>query len=135
MVSTLTVILAVLFAILQVSLAGYVYLDAPEWELDPLKWALITFFVPFFGIFAYLFERDERRPNPDEERRDEMFVDGAFTVHKSRAEDAPWISDAQVNAADSSAAATTDETAESSDESSNGDSDDEGHGEDTTDSK
>lgn len=132
MVSAVTVTLGVLFAILQVSLAGYVYIDAPEWELDGNKWALITLFVPFFGVFAYLFERDERRPNPDEERRDRMFVDGAFTVHKSRADDAPWISDAQAEAADDSAGAATEETAESGEETSNGDGPDDERPEDTT---
>lgn len=135
MVSAVTVTLAVLFGILQVSLASYVYLDAPEWDLDGRKWALITLFVPFFGIFAYLFERDERRPNPDEERRDAMFVDGAFKVHKSRADDAPWISDAQADAAASSAAVTDDETAEAAAETSNDDSPDDERVEDPTQSE
>jgi len=71
-------------------LAVYAYLDAPEYGMNPYKWALISFFVPLYGFFAYLFERDERTPDPD---RDEMFVDGPFEIHKSRAEDAPLVSD------------------------------------------
>jgi len=72
--------------------AAWVYIDAPNHEMNPRKWAAITFVIPFFGFFAYIFEREERMPNPDAERREEHFVDGAFEVHKSRADDAPWIS-------------------------------------------
>lgn len=69
--------------VLLVSLAGYVYLDAPEHGMDPRKWAAISLFVPIFGFFAYLFERDERTREDD---RDE-FVDKTFEVHESRADD------------------------------------------------
>jgi len=69
--------------VLLVSIAGYVYLDAPEHGMDPSKWAAISFFIPIFGFFAYLFERDERTP---EEDRDE-FVDKTFEIHESRADD------------------------------------------------
>lgn len=69
--------------VLLVSIAGYVYLDAPEHGMDPKKWAAISFFIPMFGFFAYLFERDERTRDDD---RDE-FVDRTFEVHESRADD------------------------------------------------
>jgi hypothetical protein len=71
-------------------LAVYAYLNAPAYGMNPYKWALISFFVPLFGFFAYLFERSERTPDSG---RDEMFVDGPFEIHKSRADDAPFVSD------------------------------------------
>lgn len=64
-------------------LAGYAYVDAPNYGMNPTKWAAISFLVPFFGFFAYLFERDERTPGPDRD----MFVDGVFEIHESRADD------------------------------------------------
>ena len=70
-------------------LAAYAYHDAPNYDMNPRKWAAISFFVPFFGFFAYLFERDERKPDTGD--RDEMFVDGPFEIHKSRADDAPFV--------------------------------------------
>jgi len=73
-----------------VGLAVYAYLDAPGYGMNPYKWALISFFVPLFGFFAYLFERSERTPDSD---RDEMFVDGPFEIHKSRADDTPFVPD------------------------------------------
>lgn len=73
-------------------LATYVYFDAPKHDMHPQKWAVISFFIPFFGFFAYLFERDER--TVDTTDRDEMFVDGPFEIHKSRADDAPFTSSA-----------------------------------------
>jgi len=76
--------------ILLLSLSLYAYLDAPGYGMNPYKWALISFVVPLFGFFAYLFERDERTPDPD---REEMFVDGPFEIHKSRADEAPFVSD------------------------------------------
>ncbi len=72
------------------AMGAYAYHDAPNYDMDPRKWAAISFFVPFFGFFAYLFERDERKP--DTHKRDEMFVDGPFEIHKSRADDAPFVS-------------------------------------------
>jgi hypothetical protein len=83
-------ILVSLPVVLLFLLALYAYLDAPEYGMNPYKWALISFFVPLFGFFAYLFEREERTPDPD---RDEMFVDGPFEIHKSRADDAPFVSE------------------------------------------
>lgn len=77
--------------VLVLLLAGlWVFLDAPQHGMNPTKWAVITVVVPFFGFFAYLFEREEKTPSPEAEKRDEMFVDGPFEVHKSRADEVPW---------------------------------------------
>jgi hypothetical protein len=65
------------------SFAGYVYVDASNYGMDPKKWAAISFLIPFFGFFAYLFERDERTPHPDRD----MFTDGLFEIHESRADE------------------------------------------------
>jgi hypothetical protein len=73
-------------------MAAYAYRDAPTYDMNPTKWAAISLFVPLFGFFAYIFEREERMPDPEHDR-DEMFVDGAFEIHKSRADDVPWVSD------------------------------------------
>jgi len=70
-------------------LAAYAYVDAPDYGMSPRKWAAISFFVPLFGFFAYLFEREERTPDPE---REEMFVDGPFEIHESRADDTPFVS-------------------------------------------
>jgi len=56
-------------------MAAYAYHDAPKYSMNPTKWAIVSFVIPFFGFFAYLFERDERRP--DTGRRDEMFAEDA----------------------------------------------------------
>jgi hypothetical protein len=68
-------------------MGGYAYYDAPNHDMNPKKWGAIAFFIPFFGFFAYLFERDER--TPDDHNREEMFADGPFQIHKSRADDTP----------------------------------------------
>jgi len=47
--------------------AAYAYLDAPNHGMDRRKWALIAFFVPLFGFFAYVFERSERDYDPSED--------------------------------------------------------------------
>lgn len=95
MVDPIVAINAGLILVILASVAGYTYLDAPEYGLDPVKWAALSFLIPIFGFFAYLFERDER--NPDLEiNRDEMFVGKGFEIHKSRADDAPWISSEEV---------------------------------------
>lgn len=65
------------------AMAGYAYLDAPNYGMSPTKWAGISFFVPLFGFFAYLFEREERTRDPDDRK---MFTDG-FEIHESRADD------------------------------------------------
>lgn len=90
MVTVIGGLMLALIGMALLGLGGYVYLDAPEYGLDPQKWALISVVVPVFGFFAYLFEREEQTPDSG---RDEMFVDGAFEVHKSRADDAPFVSD------------------------------------------
>ncbi len=66
------------------AMAGYAYHDAPNHGMRPRKWAAISFFVPLFGFFAYLFERDERNRDPDDR---DMFTDGPFEIHESRADD------------------------------------------------
>jgi len=63
--------------------ATYVYMDAPEYGMDPVKWAALALFVPIFGFFAYLLERSEQTPDSDRE----MFEDGVFEIHESRADD------------------------------------------------
>ncbi|WP_200530229.1 hypothetical protein [Halorubrum sp. LN27] len=50
-----------------VAFAAYAYLDAPNHGMDRRKWALIAFFVPLFGFFAYVFERGERDYDPSED--------------------------------------------------------------------
>jgi hypothetical protein len=69
--------------------AAFAYHDAPNYGMNPRKWAAVSLFVPVFGFFAYLFEREERIPETND--REEMFVDGPFQVHKSRAEDTPFV--------------------------------------------
>ncbi len=79
----LEAVLILSFVVLLVSLTSYVYLDAPEHGMNPKIWAAISFFVPIFGFFLYVFERDDRTDEDDRE----MFVDGTFEVHESRADD------------------------------------------------
>lgn len=87
----LLVVVLVGFPLIALAAAGaYAYHDAPKHDMNPQKWGAISFFIPFFGFFAYLFERDERKP--DTHDREEMFVDGPFQIHKSRADDAPFVS-------------------------------------------
>jgi hypothetical protein len=50
-----------------VGFAAYVYVDAPKHGMNPRKWALIAFVVPLFGLFAYIFERDEQSYDPSED--------------------------------------------------------------------
>ncbi|EMA61518.1 hypothetical protein [Halorubrum lipolyticum] len=50
-----------------VAFAAYAYLDAPNHGMDRRKWALIAFFVPLFGFFAYVFERGELDYDPSED--------------------------------------------------------------------
>jgi hypothetical protein len=50
-----------------VAFAAYAYLDAPNHGMDRRKWALICFFVPLFGFFAYVFERGELDYDPSED--------------------------------------------------------------------
>jgi hypothetical protein len=61
--------------------AAYAYVDAPKRGMDPRKWAAIAFLVPLFGFLAYLFERDERDYDPEED----PYARGAtFEIHESR---------------------------------------------------
>ncbi|MEF8936808.1 MAG: hypothetical protein V5A32_02540 [Halovenus sp.] len=62
---------------------GYVAIDAPKYGMNRRFWTVTAFLVPFFGLFAYLFERGERTPDPDRS----MFEDGVFEIHESRADD------------------------------------------------
>jgi len=68
--------------------AAYAYLDAPNHGMDRRKWALICFFVPLFGFFAYVFERGERDYDPSED----PYAQGSdartagFAVHERRRE-------------------------------------------------
>ena len=64
-----------------VAFAAYAYLDAPKHGMSPRKWAALSFFVPLFGFFAYLFERGERDYDPEED----PYAQGAtFEIHESR---------------------------------------------------
>lgn len=62
---------------------GYAYTTAAQYGLSPRKWAAVTFCVPIFGLFAYLFTRDEVTTAVDEE----LFVEGPFEIHRSRADE------------------------------------------------
>ena len=64
-----------------VGFAAYAYLDAPNYGMNPKKWAAISFLVPLFGFFAYLFERAETDYDPEED----PYAQGQrFEVHESR---------------------------------------------------
>ena len=69
-----------------VGFAAYAYVDAPKYGMNPRKWALISFVVPLFGFFAYVFERGERdydaETDPYAGGSDERT--GGFAVHESR---------------------------------------------------
>ncbi|GAB7091708.1 hypothetical protein JCM18237_19790 [Halorubrum luteum] len=71
-----------------VGFAVYAYLDAPNHGMSPRKWAAISFFVPLFGFFAYLFEREERDYDPEED----PYATGetTFAVHESRRGEKPF---------------------------------------------
>jgi hypothetical protein len=66
----------------------YAYLDAPDHGMESRRWGMISFIVPMFGFFAYLFEKEERTKDPSD--REDQFSDGVFEVHESRAEDVPF---------------------------------------------
>lgn len=86
------VALAVSFPLLVMTVCAiFAYLDAPDQGMDPLKWAVICFCIPLFGFFAYILERAERNRTPEDEAADEMFVDGPFRIHESRADDTPAV--------------------------------------------
>lgn len=62
---------------------GYAYATARRYGMDHRTWAAITFLVPIFGLFAYLFARDERTLAVDED----LYAEGAFEFHRSRADE------------------------------------------------
>lgn len=66
------------------AMAGYAYIDAPNHGMNQTKWAAISFCIPLFGFFAYLFEREETNRDPNDR---DMFTDGPFEIHESRADD------------------------------------------------
>ena len=47
------------------AMAAFAYYDAGRVGMNQRKWAAISFFVPFFGFFAYLFERSELSYDPE----------------------------------------------------------------------
>ena len=67
-------------------MAWYAYHDAGRNGMNQRKWGTIALLVPFFGFFAYIFERDERNRGPEPD----LFADGPFKIHRSRADEAPF---------------------------------------------
>lgn len=64
-----------------VGFAAYAYVDAPKYGMNAKKWAAISFCIPLFGFFAYLFERSETEYDPEED----PYAQGQrFEVHESR---------------------------------------------------
>lgn len=72
-----------LVLLLQLGVAAFVYTNAPKHSMHAQKWALIAFLIPFFGVFAYLFEKEERYRDPDEDFQ----TAGPFEIHPSRADE------------------------------------------------
>ena len=64
-------------------LVALAYYDAGRIGMNQRKWAAITFFVPLFGFFAYLFERSERSYDPEED----PYAGGGYNFHESRVDD------------------------------------------------
>ena len=68
-------------------LTAVAYYDAGRVGLEPPeKWAAITFCIPLFGFFIYLFERSELDYDPD----DDPYRGNTVNIHPSRADDAPF---------------------------------------------
>ncbi|AFZ72495.1 hypothetical protein [Natronobacterium gregoryi] len=62
------------------------YYDAGRVGLEPpLKWTAITFCIPLFGFFIYLFERSELSYDPETD----PYRGNNFNIHPSRADDSP----------------------------------------------
>ena len=93
-----------------IATAAFVYLDAPEFGMDARTWTLRAIFMPLVGFFWYVLERQERERDPEYDDREDHFVDGMFRIHKSRSEDAPWVS--SDGEGDTPKQESTDETAE-----------------------
>ena len=74
-----------------VAFAAYAYLDAPNHGMDRRKWALICFFVPLFGFFAYVFEREELDYDPSEDpyAQGSDARKGGLAVHERRRGEQP----------------------------------------------
>lgn len=70
------------------AMTGYAYVDAGKHDMSQRKWGTVAFLIPFFGFFAYVFERDERTRDPEPD----LFADGTYRVHKSRANEDPFVS-------------------------------------------
>ena len=67
-------------------LTAVAYYDAGRVGLEPpAKWAAITFCIPLFGFFIYLFERSELSYDPETD----PYRGNNFNIHPSRADDAP----------------------------------------------
>jgi len=67
-------------------LTAVAYYDAGRVGLEPpLKWAAITFCIPLFGFFIYLFERSELSYDPETD----PYKEHNFNIHPSRSDDAP----------------------------------------------
>ncbi|SIS09118.1 hypothetical protein [Natronorubrum thiooxidans] len=84
-----TILLAVLVGIplaWHLGLTVGTYYDAGNVGLEPpKKWAAITFCIPIFGFFIYLFERSELSYDPDTD----PYRGNNFNIHPSRADDTP----------------------------------------------
>ncbi|AEH36384.1 hypothetical protein [Halopiger xanaduensis] len=67
-------------------LTAVAYYDAGRVGLEPrAKWTAITFLIPLFGFFIYLFERSELDYDPEED----PYRGNKFNIHPSRANDSP----------------------------------------------
>ncbi|WP_121743806.1 hypothetical protein [Natronorubrum halophilum] len=68
------------------ALTAFTYYDAGNVGLEPpKKWAAITFCIPLFGFFIYLFERSELDYDPETD----PYRGNNYNIHPSRADDAP----------------------------------------------
>ncbi|ELY59874.1 hypothetical protein C491_05881 [Natronococcus amylolyticus DSM 10524] len=67
-------------------ITAFVYYDSGRVGLEPTrKWVAITFAIPIFGFFIYLFERSELDYDPESD----PYKDHNYNIHPSRADDAP----------------------------------------------
>lgn len=91
------VVLAGILVIWHLLMTGYVYADALKHGMNQRRWALVSFLVPLFGFFAYMFERDDR--TRDEEA--DPFAEGPYRIHQSRIDDAgPELADDETDRED-----------------------------------
>ena len=68
------------------AITAFVYYDSEKVGLEPRKkWVAITFCIPIFGFFIYLFERSELDYKPEED----PYRGHNFNIHPSRADDSP----------------------------------------------